>query len=426
MSDEPVVIATFNTAPEAHFARLALEAEGIPCQILDENQAGYPGFGVLFPVSLLVLPDDLEDARAILFGEPLPPTVAYYLSGHGFGHATRAVLVMEALHRLVPGLRLCIRSTVSEALLRKYLRLPFELEPVQLDSTVVESGILAVDVPATAAAYRAWLPTREATIAREAEWARENGVGIVVFDAPPAAAVVASEAGVPSVGITNFTWDFIYSDYKGDDPIFADAVRQCRADYAQATLGIQLPLGHQQNQYTHVERVPLVARRTAVDRESIRRELGITEGRPVLVVALRGASTDLVVDGSQVEVLSFGELNGPGVRRLSAEWDQRFSEVLAAGDVVLSKPGYGVCSECIANGKPLIHLRRSRFAEAELLVRGMDGAVAHRQVSPALLADGAALRRLCDELVAEGPFPVADVSGADVCARLIAETAGWA
>ncbi|MBI1290687.1 hypothetical protein GC173_05530 [bacterium] len=354
------------------------------------------------------------------------PAVAYYLSGHGFGHATRAVLVMEALHRLAPGVQLHIRSTVQESLLRKYLRLPFTLERVQLDSTVIERSIFAVDVPATAAAYRAWAPTREVTIAAETASMRSAGIDVTVFDVPPAAAAASAAAGIPSVAITNFTWDYIYDDYRAEDPVFAEAVRQCRADYALADLALQLPLGHTFDQFRRTVAVPLVARRTAVDREAIRAELGIHDSRPVLVVALRGAATGLSVDGRDVQVLSFGELDGPGVRRLEPAWDQRFSEVLAAGDVVLSKPGYGVCSECIANGKPLLHLPRTGFREADLLVRGMDGAVPHAQIDAETLADGTRLALVCRDLMQSPVPPSADVSGADACARMILEVAGLA
>jgi hypothetical protein len=63
MSD-PVVIAKFLFPYQAEFARIALEAEGIPCTLLDGNQTAIGS--TLFPVRLMVMPEDEAEAREIL------------------------------------------------------------------------------------------------------------------------------------------------------------------------------------------------------------------------------------------------------------------------------------------------------------------------------------------------------------------------
>ena len=42
--------------------------------------------------------------------------------------------------------------------------------------------------------------------------------------------------------------------------------------------------------------------------------------------------------------------------------------VEAAADVVVSKPGYGIVSECIVNGAALLYTSRGRFAEYDVFV----------------------------------------------------------
>jgi hypothetical protein len=57
-------------------------------------------------------------------------TVVFFISGHGFGHASRQVEVMNALGRIAGAdLRVIIRSAVSQSLLDRTLRVPFELRP---------------------------------------------------------------------------------------------------------------------------------------------------------------------------------------------------------------------------------------------------------------------------------------------------------
>jgi len=48
-----------------------------------------------------------------------------------------------------------------------------------------------------------------------------------------------------------------------------------------------------------------------------------------------------------------------------------YPDLVAAADVVVSKPGYGIVSECVANGTPLLYTSRGRFAEYDVFVAGM-------------------------------------------------------
>ena len=48
-----------------------------------------------------------------------------------------------------------------------------------------------------------------------------------------------------------------------------------------------------------------------------------------------------------------------------------YQDVVAAADVVISKPGYGIVSECIANNTALVYTSRGRFAEYDVFVAEM-------------------------------------------------------
>src|SRR4029079_17891172 len=49
----------------------------------------------------------------------------------------------------------------------------------------------------------------------------------------------------------------------------------------------------------------------------------------------------------------------------------RYEDLVGAVDAVFTKPGYGIISECIANGTALVYTERGRFAEYGVLVREM-------------------------------------------------------
>ena len=60
-----VELAKFNNRTEAELARLYLSSEGIESVLFDAEVAGFYG-GLLMPVRLMVLDEDIELARGLL------------------------------------------------------------------------------------------------------------------------------------------------------------------------------------------------------------------------------------------------------------------------------------------------------------------------------------------------------------------------
>ena len=50
----------------------------------------------------------------------------------------------------------------------------------------------------------------------------------------------------------------------------------------------------------------------------------------------------------------------------------RYEDLVGACDAVMTKPGYGIVAECIANGTPMVYTARGRFAEYDCLVAGIE------------------------------------------------------
>jgi len=63
--DELVTIETVSNPVEAEIIRNALNAEGIACEIGNENQAAFPGLGAL-EIEILTRAADADRARKIL------------------------------------------------------------------------------------------------------------------------------------------------------------------------------------------------------------------------------------------------------------------------------------------------------------------------------------------------------------------------
>ena len=54
-----------------------------------------------------------------------------------------------------------------------------------------------------------------------------------------------------------------------------------------------------------------------------------------------------------------------------AESDFSYVDAVAAADAVITKPGYGIVSDCLANGTPMIYTERGQFREYPALVDEM-------------------------------------------------------
>ena len=86
----------------------------------------------------------------------MPPTdtAVFYISGHGFGHASRQIEIINALRAIRPNLRIVVRTSAPRWLFNLALSQPFSFHHGEPDTGVVQIDSLRVD-PATSI-DRAW------------------------------------------------------------------------------------------------------------------------------------------------------------------------------------------------------------------------------------------------------------------------------
>ncbi|MCW3797783.1 DUF2007 domain-containing protein [Sphingomonas sp. BN140010] len=68
-----VELARYESRVEADLARLTLERDGYDAVLFDSEMHGFLGVGWLFPVRLMVLAAEADEARAILKEDGLLP-----------------------------------------------------------------------------------------------------------------------------------------------------------------------------------------------------------------------------------------------------------------------------------------------------------------------------------------------------------------
>jgi L-arabinokinase len=307
-----------------------------------------------------------------------------YVSGHGYGHATRTAEVLRAVRERARGLPICVCTTAPVFLFEGVVAAPLSMRVVGCDVGLVQKDALTIDEAATAAAVRVFRAGWTELVAREVAWLRESGARIVLGDIPPLAFAAAATAGIPSIALGNFSWDWIYGHLAlvARSPALARAAAHAADAYAKAGLLLRLPFAGDTSAFGKVEDVPLVARTPTVDAREARRRLGLDD-RPVVLVSFGGVG----LPGLQPAAFSrlggyqflltgqTHDADGPNLRRLDAGHlaarGLNYSDLVGAADVVVSKPGYGIVSDCIGAGTPLVYTDRGEFPEYDVLVAEM-------------------------------------------------------
>ena len=72
--------------------------------------------------------------------------IAYYITGHGFGHARRSVEVVKELLRLRPDLQVYFRSTANPAIFAELPAARIKLERVEFDPGAIEKDLFTIDI----------------------------------------------------------------------------------------------------------------------------------------------------------------------------------------------------------------------------------------------------------------------------------------
>jgi L-arabinokinase len=190
--------------------------------------------------------------------------------------------------------------------------------------------------------------------------------------------------------------------------------------YSHAACALRLPLhGGFEAMHAVTRDIPFIARRSHRDPAETRRILRIPGDRPVVLASFGGYGVDLAVD--RIRETGRFTLLEP-VRDPPA--GLLYQDLVAAADVVVSKPGYGIVSECVANDTALLYTSRGRFIEYDLLVAEMPRVLRCRYLSQDDLfacrwADA------IDALIAEPAPPERPrIDGASVAAQLIIACVG--
>jgi len=351
--------------------------------------------------------------------------IAYYITAHGYGHAIRSLEVIKDLQRTGPNAALTIVSAIPSFLIAQNLDAPLPQRKHSLDVGMVQRDSLRFDLEATRQVVAALKERQQALVEEEMRFFERGRITAIVADIPFLPFVAASRYGIPNVGLGNFTWDWVYQHYAAGDSRWQELVDWIREAYRHCELFLQLPMNGDCSACPRVVPVPLVARRARRGRQEVREILGIDEERPAYLISF--TALDLPPDAQRRlervpgavflyrEPLRFRFANAYCVD----EADVSYAELVAAADGVITKPGYGIIADCLAQRTPVIYTDRGDFPEYEILVKEMNRRLPVVYLSSEDLYAGRWEKAIRQLPICENHTPTMATDGSRVCAQAI-------
>lgn len=309
-------------------------------------------------------------------------TLVYAVTAHGLGHWTRSACILNALGALAPSIRWIVSGAFDAATVSRSLTVPYRLRQQTYEIGAAHGNCFELDEAGTRGLYARFFQERESRLTEEVAFLRKTGAQAVLTDIPALPVRAAAELGLPVIGISNFTWDWVL------EPIFAGTTlewipRALAEDYSVGTRHLRLPFGPELSPFAASEPAPLLGRHARMTPAQVRSQLELpsNDGRRLVLVCPGGWQASdwpdvSVPDCAGYRFVTVGDLpitfRAPSLalpHELPAPLT--FPDLVAASDMVIAKPGYGIASECLLHRTPMIAVERPRFRETPVLLSAM-------------------------------------------------------
>lgn len=299
-------------------------------------------------------------------------SIVYYISDHGFGHATRSLAIIRTLRQEQPNLKISIRTFNNATLIKEAL----ENEAVSVyqsknDFGLIQGGRLSISPVKTKIAFEKWVTTWD-------EWLREEQnrltprPDLMISDISPQPFLLAEKLGISSIAISNFTW---LDQYKA---LFeSNLLQYLEQAYNAASSALVLPFNMEMTgiKTERKKDIPLVFRKPTRDLKALQSQYPALEGKKLMFIRADGGSLAYSLSLDRWKAIpSFAYVTGS--EKVKSK-DKRIFRIpcnefnhqdfVMASELIISKAGYSILSEAVAGKVPLILIATKRFPEANVM-----------------------------------------------------------
>jgi UDP-N-acetylglucosamine transferase subunit ALG13 len=297
-------------------------------------------------------------------------TIAYYSSDYGFGHAARSVALIRNLLAMEEDVKMIICHSFALHFLRESLkgenRVTFRTIETDI-GYVLQKDSIEPDIEKLNAKYKKYVQKWNFLIEQERDFLQTNKVDLVISDISAFPFEAAYTLGIPSLGISNFTWHTAYQGL-----IASSLLEPLKEAYEKMTYFFSLAGSKEPNWgMKGTKQFGFFARKVDGHEANKIRKLVNPTGEQLIVFFGLGMKIDIeqlerlpIWDSPNCNfiVSSNVQVNRPNVFSIPKDYIES-QNYIAAADFVISKPGWGIVSEAVCNRKPLLILDRQTMKE---------------------------------------------------------------
>ena len=346
--------------------------------------------------------------------------IAYFITSHGFGHASRACAVMLAFQKEMPEIHFHIYGNIPQWFITESGINLFTLHPIETDIGLVQTSPFDIDFTSTLSRLSSFYEQYDTNCAEISEDLLKKRISFVLCDVAIMGISAAEKAGIPSFLIENFTWDWIYENYQSEYPQFSKYVKRItqiikKADfhyltepfcqYPRSLRGITKPISRPSRQ----------------NRKTTREQLNIPSSHKIILLSMGGIPDQIQIDASC--------MNRPGITYIVPGIGSEIKlventiflphhsifyhpDLVNCADAIIAKVGYSTIAEAYAANIPMGYIPRYDFPESKFLSEYIEHKLNGVEIKLKEILSGKWVEKI-DQLLAS-PLPASEhINGAD-------------
>ena len=282
--------------------------------------------------------------------------ILYFVSDHGLGHLSRSIAIMREFHDEV---EFVIRNSNTQFIEKSLPNV--KIIPGKTDQgTLSQNNGISIDWEKSKSAIDIWYNQFNSTIIKEQEIISKINPDLIITDVSPLPLPISKKLSIPSIVISTFTWLDTFSNIPGFQNNFLSEL------YQNASMCIQLPLSTPMSIFKNKQKIGLVSKKPTKSKIDVRKSLGIKESKFLILINLPSNFTINVPSEPNIQIVSTGAKINSANSIMIQPWVEG-QNLIASSDLVVSKCGYGMISECLTNGVPIKFLMDNKHPEQKAM-----------------------------------------------------------